>query len=214
MGRRSDQLINLFDCRLAAHCGHLWAVCQSGSGRQSETTSRGYLWRKSPGCRVRSGSPATAPAACRPSLPLSRVRSDKVHTPRHMPSIALTTLSTGSVCTDVQVLECRGHRAVGCPDNLPANLQTSRKGAGSTPGRTMTDGQNSKVAVDNSLRGKALDRARKGRVPKTLTPYEWQEWYAEHGVPPGHRSGGKQGSGIVGKRGDWQSRLLRLFNRG
>ena len=39
---------------------------------------------------------------------------------------------------------------------------------------------------DNSLRGKALKRALQKTTPKTLTPYEWEQWYAEHGVPPSH----------------------------
>ena len=36
---------------------------------------------------------------------------------------------------------------------------------------------------DNSLRGNAMRRARSGNVPKTLTPWEWHEWYCEHGMP-------------------------------
>jgi hypothetical protein len=39
---------------------------------------------------------------------------------------------------------------------------------------------------DHSLRKKALDRAMCETVPRTLTPWEWQEWYAEHGVPEAH----------------------------
>lgn len=44
-----------------------------------------------------------------------------------------------------------------------------------------------KDAPDISLRTKALRRARHGDVPRTLTPWEWEEWYAVHGVPPAHR---------------------------
>lgn len=40
---------------------------------------------------------------------------------------------------------------------------------------------------DTSLRGNALRRALGDDLPKTLTPYEWEERYAEHGVPDGHR---------------------------
>ena len=36
---------------------------------------------------------------------------------------------------------------------------------------------------DNSLRGNAMRRARSGDVPRTLTPWEWHEWYSEHGMP-------------------------------
>jgi hypothetical protein len=41
-------------------------------------------------------------------------------------------------------------------------------------------------STDNSLRGKALQRALQKTTPKTLTPYEWEQWYAEYGVPPSH----------------------------
>jgi hypothetical protein len=40
--------------------------------------------------------------------------------------------------------------------------------------------------TDHSLRGSSLARALSGEVPKTLTPYEWEQWYAEHGVPHSH----------------------------
>ena len=42
--------------------------------------------------------------------------------------------------------------------------------------------------VDNSLQGKALRRAKQNDVPRTLTPYEWEQWYAAHGVPENHRA--------------------------
>ncbi len=38
-----------------------------------------------------------------------------------------------------------------------------------------------------SLRDKALERALGGSVPKTLTPWEWEQWYAEHGQPEEHK---------------------------
>jgi hypothetical protein len=40
----------------------------------------------------------------------------------------------------------------------------------------------------NSLQDKALQRALGARIPKTLTPHEWEQWYEEHGVPEEHRS--------------------------
>lgn len=40
---------------------------------------------------------------------------------------------------------------------------------------------------DNSLQAKSLDRALNNTVPKTLTPYEWEEWYSKYGVPDTHR---------------------------
>ena len=39
---------------------------------------------------------------------------------------------------------------------------------------------------DNSLRGKSLQRALSSEPPKTLTAHEWEQWYAEHGVPQSH----------------------------
>ncbi len=47
--------------------------------------------------------------------------------------------------------------------------------------------KNASTEVDNSLRGAALRRATRKSVPKTLTPYEWEQWYAKNGVPPEHR---------------------------
>jgi hypothetical protein len=46
--------------------------------------------------------------------------------------------------------------------------------------------------VDNSLRGKSLQRALNQELPKTLTPYEWQQWYADHGIPVDHRKSSVQ----------------------
>jgi hypothetical protein len=45
---------------------------------------------------------------------------------------------------------------------------------------------NKEERSDNSLRGKSLQRALKSDPPKTLTAFEWEEWYAEHGVPESH----------------------------
>lgn len=41
-------------------------------------------------------------------------------------------------------------------------------------------GDNSRP-TDNSLRAKALRRAMSGKTPRTLTPWEWEEWYAANG---------------------------------
>ena len=35
--------------------------------------------------------------------------------------------------------------------------------------------------TDNSLRAKALERALSGTKPRTMTPWEWEEWYAAQG---------------------------------
>lgn len=42
---------------------------------------------------------------------------------------------------------------------------------------------------DTSLRAHSMQRALGKQVPKTLTPYEWEQWYAEHGVPESHSQG-------------------------
>jgi Protein of unknown function (DUF3429) len=39
---------------------------------------------------------------------------------------------------------------------------------------------------DHTLRGSSLRRALSGDLPRTLTPHEWEQWYAEHGVPRSH----------------------------
>ena len=41
--------------------------------------------------------------------------------------------------------------------------------------------------TDTSLHAKSLQRALDLEVPKTLTPYEWEQWYAEHGIPQSHK---------------------------
>ena len=37
------------------------------------------------------------------------------------------------------------------------------------------------------LRGKALLRARDDKTPRTMTPYEWLDYYETHGIPPEHQ---------------------------
>jgi hypothetical protein len=58
--------------------------------------------------------------------------------------------------------------------------------------------------TDHSLRAKSLRRATGETVPTTLTPHEWEQWYAEHGVPPTHRTPDRA------KRQSWWRRLLHL----
>ncbi|MFT4874246.1 hypothetical protein [Congregibacter sp.] len=36
--------------------------------------------------------------------------------------------------------------------------------------------------TDNSLQAKAMRRALSGATPRTLTPWEWEEWYAAQGI--------------------------------
>ena len=42
--------------------------------------------------------------------------------------------------------------------------------------------------LDKSLRAQAFRRAESQQPPKTMTPWEWEEWYAQHGVPPSFES--------------------------
>lgn len=56
---------------------------------------------------------------------------------------------------------------------------------------------------DHSLRSQSLDRAVKMKVPATLTPYEWQQWYAEHGIPESHLKASTESP-------PWWHKLLRL----
>lgn len=60
-----------------------------------------------------------------------------------------------------------------------------------------------KESNDLSLRGKSWSRALTQRPPKTMTAWEWEEWYAQHGVPASHR----QTSQVVW----WQRLLSRLM---
>jgi hypothetical protein len=55
---------------------------------------------------------------------------------------------------------------------------------------------------DLSLRGQALRRAQQLTPPKTLTAWEWEAWYAEHGVPKSHRQP---------RRGRWRGFFRRWF---
>ena len=39
---------------------------------------------------------------------------------------------------------------------------------------------------DHSLQGHSLHRAKSGQIPRTLTAHEWEQWYAERGIPAEH----------------------------
>ncbi len=45
-------------------------------------------------------------------------------------------------------------------------------------------------SADTSLQRQAEQHTDETYVPRTLTPHEWEQWYAEHGVPPGHLKAG------------------------
>ena len=57
---------------------------------------------------------------------------------------------------------------------------------------------------DTSLRKQAMDRASGDNVPTTLTPWEWQQWYEQHGMP-------KQFA--LPKGSPWYERLRKWLGR-
>jgi hypothetical protein len=59
------------------------------------------------------------------------------------------------------------------------------------------------ASSDHSLQAQSLKRARGETPPHTLTAYEWEEWYKEHGIPPAHRRSPE-------KRAPWWRRLINL----
>ncbi len=63
---------------------------------------------------------------------------------------------------------------------------------------------------DPSLRAQSLRRALEQRPPRTMTAWEWEEWYAQHGVPATHRQAASQQPATDG----WLSRLLAGFTKG
>ncbi len=58
---------------------------------------------------------------------------------------------------------------------------------------------------DHSLQKQALDRATGDKIPTTLTPWEWQEYYAAHGVPESHKPSARPAPAKP-----WWRRLLSL----
>mgnify|MGYP001825035392 CR=1 FL=1 len=49
-------------------------------------------------------------------------------------------------------------------------------------------------AKDTSLRGHALKRATENDVPRTLTAWEWEQWYIDNGKPEAHPPESKSSS--------------------
>ncbi len=66
-----------------------------------------------------------------------------------------------------------------------------------------------KPEQDSSLQASALRRAGSETPPRTLTPYEWEQWYAENGMPQAHKRA--QDDAVKAKR--W-SRVKRIFRLG
>jgi hypothetical protein len=56
---------------------------------------------------------------------------------------------------------------------------------------------------DLSLRAQSLKRATTESVPRTLTPHEWEQWYAQHGIPDSHRDQQSK------QKWGWLRKLLR-----
>jgi len=56
-------------------------------------------------------------------------------------------------------------------------------------------------ASDHSLQAHSLKRALSASVPRTLTPYEWEQWYQQYGVPESHTR-------PVEEKVSWWQRLL------
>jgi hypothetical protein len=55
--------------------------------------------------------------------------------------------------------------------------------------------------IDKSLRGQALRRAGERELPRTMTAWEWEAYYHEHGQPEAHSSV------VKGARVRWPQRL-------
>ncbi|MEQ8801084.1 hypothetical protein [Haliea sp.] len=62
---------------------------------------------------------------------------------------------------------------------------------------------------NTSLQAHALEHTDPDYIPKTLTPHEWEQWYAEHGVPESHRRSRKPGPAAPSL---WL-RVLQFFRR-
>jgi hypothetical protein len=60
---------------------------------------------------------------------------------------------------------------------------------------------------DHSLQKQALDRALEKTVPKTLTPWEWEQYYRDNGVPESHKRSASQRP-TPKKRQAWWRRLF------
>ena len=82
--------------------------------------------------------------------------------------------------------------------NAP-RVDTGQPGSGSRP----------EEGPDNSLQGNALRRAQLEEIPKTLTPWEWEHWYRERGMPPEFR----RRDSTEPKKAGWLRRLLCRFKR-
>ena len=44
-------------------------------------------------------------------------------------------------------------------------------------------GEDENERGDHSLSNRAFERAVNAETPRTMTPWDWEQWYSEHGVP-------------------------------
>ncbi len=66
-------------------------------------------------------------------------------------------------------------------------------------------------SADTSLQRQAERHIDRDYVPRTLTPHEWEQWYAAHGVPPGHRRGVTGSAPGPARASRWRRLLTRLM---
>lgn len=64
-------------------------------------------------------------------------------------------------------------------------------------------------SADTSLRRQAQRHTDENYVPRTLTPHEWEQWYADHGVPRSHRGDDRPEQPAAAPR--WRRLLSRLI---
>jgi len=66
-----------------------------------------------------------------------------------------------------------------------------------------------------SLRDQSLKHTREDYVPRTLTPFEWEAYYRDHGVPAGHRPSQRDGGAATPRRSlrRWIARLPGVLSR-
>lgn len=66
-------------------------------------------------------------------------------------------------------------------------------------------------SADTSLQRQAERHIDEAYVPRTLTPHEWEQWYATHGVPEGHRRGDTDSAPRPTEPSRWRRLLARLM---
>lgn len=62
----------------------------------------------------------------------------------------------------------------------------------------LDDPKKDQTKIDTSLRGQAFRRAENQQPPKTMTPWEWEEWYSLHGMPENFADHADAAKGVKG----------------